>query len=415
MDVFEERCAGVDLGKIECKVCIRVPGKGKRSRREVRTFSTMCDGLLELRDWLLANEVTRVGMEATASYWKPLYYLLEATEGIEPWLLNAQHIKTVPGRKTDVRDCEWICRLVEHGLVRPSFVPPRDIRQLRDLTRYRTETVRDRARDVNRLAMFLEDAGIKLSAVVSDITGRSARNMLDALVAGERDPQVLAGMALGRMLEKVPLLNRALTNSFTDHHAFMVAAMLRAIDQADARIAQLSQEIARQLRPLQRQAELLTTIPGVSLVLAQVIIAEIGVDMSRFATAGHLASWAGMCPGNNESAGKRMSGRTRHGDTWLKTALYMAGSSAARMKTIYLGAQFRRLVPHRGVKRATVAVGHSILVASWHILHDGVPYRDLGADHFTSRLGRERQTRRLLAQLAALGHDVTIAPHQDPA
>ena len=297
----------------------------------------------------------------------------------------------------------------------PSFVPPCDIRQLRDLTRYRTETVRDRARDVNRLAMFLEDAGIKLSAVVSDITGRSARNMLDALVAGERDPQVLAGMALGRMLEKVPLLNRALTNRFTDHHAFMVAAMLRAIDEADARITQLSQEIARQLRPLQRQAELLATIPGGSLVLAQVIIAEIGVDMSRFATAGHLASWAGMCPGNNESAGKRMSGRIRHGDTWLKTGLYMAGSSAARMKATYPGAQFRRLVPHRGLKRATFAVGHSILVAAWHILHEGVPYRGLGADHFTSRLGRERQTRRLLAQLAALGHDVTIAPHRDSA
>ncbi|MFD8653726.1 transposase [Streptomyces mirabilis] len=189
----------------------------------------------------------------------------------------------------------------------------------------------------------------------------------------------------------MPLLTRALTNSFTARHAFMVAAMLRAIDQADARIAQLSQEIARQLQPLQRQAELLATIPGVSLVLAQVIFAEIGVDMSRFATAGHLASWAGMCPRNNESAGKRMSGRTRHGDTWLKTALYMAGSSAARMKRTYLGAQFRRLVPHRGVKRATVAVRHSIIVASWHIVHDGVPYRDLGADHFTNRLGRERQ------------------------
>ncbi|WP_331719030.1 IS110 family transposase (plasmid) [Streptomyces sp. NBC_00289] len=412
MDVFEERCAGADLGKVDCKVCIRVPGTGKRARREVRTFSTMSDGLLELRDWLLENKIARVGMEATASYWKPLYYLLEATEGIEPWLLNAQHIKTVPGRKTDVKDCQWICRLVEHGLVRPSFVPPRDIRQLRDLTRYRTETVRDRARDVNRLAMFLEDAGIKLSSVVSDITGRSARAMLDALVAGERDPQVLAALALGRMRGKVPLLTHALANSFTGHHAFMAAAMLRAIDEADARITQLSQEINRQLQPLQQQVELLITIPGVSLTIAQVIIAETGVDMGRFATAGHLASWAGICPGNNESAGKRLSGRTRHGDTWLKTALYMAGSSAARAKGTYLGAQFRRLVPHRGVKRATVAVGHSILVAAWHILHDLVPYQDLGADHFTNRLSKERQTRRLLAQLTALGLDVTVTPQE---
>ena len=412
MDVVEERCAGVDLGKVDCKVCIRIPRKGNRSRREVRTFSTMNHGLLELRDWLVDNHITRVGMEATASYWKPLFYLLEATEGIEPWLLNAQHIKTVPGRKTDVKDCEWICRLVEHGLVRPSFVPPRDIRQLRDLTRYRTETTRDRVRDINRLAMFLEDAGIKLSSVVSDITGRSARAMLDALVAGERDPDVLAHLALGRLQGKVPLLSRALTGAFTGHHAFMVASMLRAIDEADARIAGLTQEIDRQLQPLRAQVDLLVTIPGISVGLAQILIAEIGVDMNRFATAGHLASWAGMCPGNNESAGKRLHGRTRHGDTWLKTALFLAGTAAARTKGTYLGAQYRRLVPHRGGKRATVAVGHSILVAAWHILHDLVPYQDLGADHFTNRLGKERQTRELLAQLAALGVDIALAPHE---
>ncbi|MFD7447027.1 IS110 family transposase [Streptomyces sp. NPDC059909] len=413
MDVLEERCGGVDLGKTDAKVCVRLPGKGKRARYEVRTFSTMSDGLLELRDWLVENQVTRVGMEATASYWKPLFYLLEATEGIEPWLLNAQHIKTVPGRKTDVKDCEWICRLVEHGLVRPSFVPPRDIRQLRDLTRYRTETTRDRVRDVNRLAMFLEDAGIKLSSVVSDITGRSARAMLDALVDGERDPQVLADLALGSLQGKVPLLTRALTGSFSEHHAFMVASMLRAIDEADARIARLSEEINRQLQPLRQQVELLITIPGISLTLAQVLIAEIGVDMARFRTAGHLASWAGVCPGNKESAGRRLSGRTRHGDTWLKTALYVAGATAARSKGTYLGAQFRRLVPHRGAKRATLAVGHSILVAAWHILHDLVPYRDLGPDHFTNRLGKERQTRRLIAQLAALGLNVAVTPREE--
>lgn len=281
-----------------------------------------------------------------------------------PLITSQPCIKTVPGRKTDVKDCQWICQLVEYGLVRPSFVPPRDIRQLRDLTRYRTETVRDRARDVNRLAMFLEDAGIKLSSVVSDITGRSARAMLDALVAGERDPRVLADLALGKLQGKVPLLTRALTGSFSAHHAFMVASMLRAIDEADDRIARLSEEINRQLQPLRQQVDLLITIPGISLTLAQVLIAEVGVDMGRFATAGHLASWAGMCPGDKESAGKRLSGRTRHGDTWLKTALFMAGASAARSKSTYLGAQFRRLVPHRGAKRATLAVGHSILVAT---------------------------------------------------
>ncbi|MFF0043379.1 IS110 family transposase [Streptomyces mirabilis] len=329
MDVIEERCGGADLGKADVKVCIRVPGSGKRARYEVRTFSTMNDGLLELRDWLVENRVARIGMEATASYWKPLFYLLEATEGIEPWLLNARHIKTVPGRKTDVKDCQWICKLVEHGLVRPSFVPPRDIRQLRDLTRYRTETVRDRAREVNRLAMFLEDTGIKLSSVVTDITGRSARAMLDALVAGERDPQVLASFALGSLQGKTPLLTRALTGDFNGHHAFMVASMLRAIDEAGNRISRLNEEIDRQLQPLRQQVDLLITIPGISLTLAQVLIAEIGVDMSRFATAGHLASWAGVCPGNKESAGKRLSGHTRHGDTWLKTALFVAGASAA--------------------------------------------------------------------------------------
>ncbi|MEU5324078.1 IS110 family transposase [Streptomyces sp. NPDC021056] len=415
MDVIEERCGGADLGKTDVKVCIRVPGTGKRARYEVRTFSTMNDGLLELRDWLVDNRIARIGMEATASYWKPLFYLLEATEGIEPWLLNARHIKTVPGRKTDVKDCQWICKLVEHGLVRPSFVPPRDIRQLRDLTRYRTETVRDRARDVNRLAMFLEDTGIKLSSVVTDITGRSARAMLDALVAGERDPQVLASLALGSLQGKVPLLTRALTGDFNEHHAFMIASMLRAIDEADNRISLLSEEINRQLQTLQQHVNLLITIPGISLTLAQVLIAEIGVDMSRFTTAGHLASWAGMCPGNKESAGKRLSGRTRHGDTWLKTALFIAGASAAHSKTTYLGAQFRRLVPHRGAKRATLAVGHSILVAAWHILHDLVPHRDLGPDHFTNRLGKERQTRRLIAQLTALGMDVTITAREQTA
>ncbi|MFF4796739.1 IS110 family transposase [Streptomyces sp. NPDC001276] len=286
-------------------------------------------------------------------------------------------------------------------------------RQLRDLTRYRTETTRDRVRDVNRLAMFLEDAGIKLGSVVSDITGRSARAMLDALVAGERDPQVLADLALGSLQGKVPLLTRALTGSFSEHHAFMVASMLRAIDEADARITRLSDEINRQLLPLRAQVELLITIPGISLTLAQILIAEVGVDMGRFATAGHLASWAGMCPGNKESAGKRLSGRTRHGDTWLKTALFMAGTTAARSKGTYLGAQYRRLVPHRGAKRATVAVGHSILVAAWHILRDLVPYQDLGPDHFTNRLGKERHTRRLIAQLAALGLDVTVTPREE--
>ncbi|KJY30323.1 IS110 family transposase [Streptomyces sp. NRRL S-495] len=414
MDVLHERCAGVDVSKTDCKVAIRVPGKGVRPHREVRTFSAMTDDLLALRDWLVDNRITVVGMEATGAYWKPLYYLLEATDGIEPWLLNAQHMKAVPGRKTDVKDSQWICRLVEHGLVRPSFVPPREIRQLRDLTRYRTETVRDRARDVNRLNTFLEDAGIKLSTVVSDITGISARRMLDALVAGERDPEVLSDLALGAMRGKIPVLNRALAGHFTEHHAFVVDTMLTALDHAQERIESLGREIDRQLEPFRRQVELLVTIPGVGLAAAQVILAEIGTDMSRFPTAGHLASWAGMCPGNHESAGRRRRGTTRPGDVWLKGALGIVALSASRTKGTYLAGRYRRLIGRLGRNRTMVAIGHSVLIAAWHMLSTDTPYRDLGPEHFTERLGKARQTRRLVAQLAALGYDVDLQAKPTP-
>ena len=408
MDVLYPRCAGIDISKTDCKVCIRVPGTSGRAQREVRTFTCMTEDLMALRDWLVDNGVTVVGMESTGSYWKPVYYLLEATEGIEPWLLNAQHVKTIRGRKTDVLDSQWICQLVEHGLVRPSFVPPRPIRQLRDLTRYRTETARDRAREVNRLITFLEDAGIKLSAVVSDITGKSARAMLDALVAGERDPGVLADLALGPMRSKRALLSRALTGYFTEHHAFMVATMLHAIDAAGTRIQALTAQIEQELKPYRHQVELLTTIPGVSRMLAPVIIAEIGVDMSRFPTAAHLASWAGVCPGNNASGARRKATPTRHGDPWLKGALGVAAAGACRTKGTYLATQYRHLVVHRGKGRALVAVGHSILIAAWHNLERDTPYRDLGPEHFTNRLSKTRQTRRLVNQLTALGHRVYL-------
>ncbi|MGY3678378.1 transposase [Streptomyces sp. TE33382] len=378
MDVLHERCAGADISKTDCKVAIRVPGKSGRPHREVRTFSAMTDDLLLLRDWLLDNGVTVIGMEATGAYWKPLFYLLEATDGITPWLLNAQHMKAVPGRKTDVKDSQWICRLVEHGLVRPSFVPPREIRQLRDLTRYRTETVRDRARDINRLNMFLEDAGIKLSTVVSDITGTSARRMLDALIAGERDPEVLSELAIGAMRGKTPVLHRALTGHFNEHHAFMVKAMLAALDHAKERIDRLSEEIDRQLLPFRRQIQLLMTAPGLGLGAAQVMLAEIGTDMSRFPTAGHLASWASMCPGNHESAGKRQRGTTRPGDSWLKGALGVAALSISRAKGTYLAARYRRLIARRGRNRTVVAIGHPILIATWHMLSHDIPYQDLG-------------------------------------
>ncbi|MGW7614067.1 IS110 family transposase [Streptomyces sp. NPDC054766] len=406
MDVVHERCAGIDIGKADVKVCVRVPGPGKRRRKEIRTFSTMTRDLLAMRDWLLAEQVTVVGMEATGSYWKPVFYLLE--NDITCWLLNARHMKNVPGRKTDVADSEWICKMVEHGLVRPSFVPPPAIRQLRDLTRYRTEVIRERTREAQRLEKLLEDAGIKLSAVVSDLLGKSARAMLEALIAGERDPEVLAEMSLASMRAKRQILAQALTGQFTDHHAFLARTMLDRIDAIKATEAQLSEEIARQLVPFRRQIELLITIPGVSTRSAEMILAEIGADMARFPSAAHLASWAGMCPGNYESAGKHTSGKSRPGDPWLKNALGLAATAAARSKNTYLASRYKRLAIRRGKKRALVAVGHTILTSIWHMLTNDAEYTDLGADYFLQRTGRTRQTRRLVSRLNMLGYQVSL-------
>lgn len=407
MDVICERCAGIDISKADVKVCLRVPG-GKRRRSEVRTFSTMTNDLLAMRDWLVAEGVTLVGMEATGIYWKPVFYLLE--HDMECWLLNARHMKAVPGRKTDVKDSEWIARLIECGLVRPSFVPPEPIRQLRDLTRYRTEVVRERTREAQRLEKLLEDAGIKLSSVVSDILGKSGRAMLEALIAGERDPRVLAELARGSMRGKRATLVEALTGRFTGHHAFLARTMLDRIDACTATETGLGERIDAQIRPFRRQIELLATIPGVSARIAQVILAEIGADMDRFGTAGRLASWAAVCPGNHESAGKQPTGKTRHGDPWLKAVLGQAAVAAARTKGTYLSARYRRLAARRGKKRALVALEHSILIAIWHMLTHDVAYGDLGGDYFLHRTGRTRQTRRLVSQLNQLGYQVTLHP-----
>ena len=408
MDVIHQRCAGIDISKADVKVCIRTPGRGRQRHKEVRTFSTMTNDLLAMRDWLIAEQITVVGMEATGCYWKPVFYLLE--EHMDTWLLNARHMRNVPGRKTDVADAEWICKLVEHGLVRPSFVPPAPIRQLRDLTRYRTALTAERTREAQRLEKLLEDAGIKLSVVVSQTLGVSGRDMIQAMIEGERDPHVLADLALGRMRSKTAELVEALTGYFGDHHAFLAARMLHRIDEIDADIEAVSAQIAVQLEPFRHQAELLRTIPGVECRLAEVILAEIGADMSCFATAADLASWAGVCPGNNESGGKRKSGRTRYGDPWLKGALGAAAISASRTKDTYLAARYRRILARRGKKRALVAVEHSILIAIWHILTTGVAYRDLGGNYFLERAGRARVTRRLVSQLNQLGYQVTLAP-----
>jgi transposase len=407
VEVVVERCAGIDIGKRDVKACIRVLESG-RWRVEVRTFTTMTRDLLRLRDWLASEAITTAGMEATGAYWKPVYYLLEDAFVVQ--LLNARHLHNVPGRKTDVMDAEWICQMVQYGLVRPSFVPPAPIRKLRDLTRYRTEVVRERVRDIARLEKLLEDAGIKLSAVVADLLGKSARAMLEALIAGERDPQVLADMALRRMKSKRAHLVEALNGWFNDHHGFLVRTILDRIDAAASVVDRISARIVEQIEPMRHQATLLTTIPGVSTKVAEVVIAEIGIDMTAFPTAGHLASWAGVCPGNNESAGKQLSGKTRNGNAALRAALGEAALAITRTKNTYLAARYRRVAAKRGKKRAIVAVQHSMLIAVWHMLTNDVGYHDLGSEYFTERTGKTRQTRRLVAQLSTLGYTVRLEP-----
>lgn len=408
MDGVIERCAGIDIGKKTLAACVRVPGKGKRRHKETRTFATTTGGLLQLSDWLASHGVAVAGMESTGSYWKPVYYLLE--DSFECWLLNARHLRNVPGRKTDVKDAEWIAELVEHGLVRPSFVPPKPIRELRDLTRYRKSVVHERTREVQRLEKVLEDAGIKLSSVASDILGVSGRAMLEALVAGVRDPDELAELAKRRLRRKIPQLREALEGRFRAHHALLIAEMLARIDGCDATMARLSDEIERRMQPFCDLVELLVTIPGVNARTAEVIIAETGGDMARFPSAEHLASWAGMCPGNNESAGKHHSGKTRKGSKWLRGALTESAYAASRTKDTYLAAQFWRLAGRRGKKRAAVAVGHSILVAAYHILDRRQPYHDLGGDWFLQRYSNQSHVRRLVNQLQRLGHTVTLQP-----
>ncbi|MFE7122273.1 IS110 family transposase [Streptomyces sp. NPDC057654] len=406
MDVIHERCAGIDISKVDVKVTIWVPGSGKRRRSETRTFSSVTSGLLAMRDWLLAEQITVVGMEATGVYWKPAFYLLE--HEMECWLLNARHMRNVPGRKTDVKDAEWIAKLVEHGLVRPSFVPPEPIRQLRDLTRYRTEVIRERTRETQRLEKLLEDTGIKLSAAISSILGVSGRAMLEALIAGERDPHVLADLAKGSMRRKTDALVEALTGRFTDHHAFLARAMLDRADACTAMETRLDARIDEQIAPFRRRIDLLVTIPGVNTRAAEVILAEIGDDIARFPSAADLASWAGVCPGNNESGGKKGPSRTRHGDPWLKAALGQAAVSASRTRDTYLAARYRRIVARRGKKRALVALQHSILVSVWHMFTRDAEYADLGGQYFLERTGRARQTRRLVSQLNQLGYQVTL-------
>jgi transposase len=408
MQVMFDRVAGLDVGKETVTVCLRTPGPKGRRHAETRTFKTTTGSLHIMRDWLVEAGVTIAAMESTSTYWKPAFYCLE--EVMEVWLLNAAHMKAVPGRKSDVRDAEWIAQLLEHGLLAPSFVPPPPIRRLRMLTRYRTQLMGDRAREIVRLELMLEDASIKLSSVVSSLKTVSARAMLTAMIEGEQDPLVLAEMAKGRLRRKIPDLAQALTGHFDANHARLARSMLRRLDLVEQALAELDAVIVDACRPWQHQIELLQTIPGVGEKVAQVIIAETGADMSRFPTAAHLAAWAGLAPAMHESAGKQSPAGKRHGNKWLAAMLVEAAGSVGRMHgKNYLAARHARLMRRRGMGRAQVAVAHSILVAAFWMLKRDEPYHDLGAD-WHRRRNDEAHARRLVAQLERLGHTVIINP-----
>jgi transposase len=411
MEVVHPRCAGIDISKKDAKVCVRVAGAGRRRTVEtVTTWGATTSRVLALREHLIDAQVTCAVMEATGDYWKPFYYLLEDA-GFEVMLVNARQVKNLPGRKSDVSDAAWLAQLGAHGLVRGSFVPPEPIRQLRDLTRTRTSVTRERGREIQRLEKLLEDAGIKLSSVASDITGVSGRAMLEALMAGQRDPAALADLAKRRLRSKIPQLTEALEGRFSDHHAFLTRIHLDLIDHHTQAIDELTARIEEMIKPFGGFRDLICSIPGVGTGVADVIIAETGADMSRFPTAGHLASWAGTCPGSNESAGRVKSTKTRPGNPYLKGALGAAAMSAAQGKDTYLAAKYRRIASRRGPMKAIVAVEHAILIAIWHMATTGAFYDDPGGDYYT-RLHPDRTKIRALTQLRDLGYDVTLNPTQ---
>jgi transposase len=407
MDVVYPRCSGLDVHKKTVVACVIVPGAKGKPQKAIRTFGTMTDDLLALGDWLAERGVTQVAMESTGVYWQPIWNLLE--ERFTLLLVNAYHVKQVPGRKTDVGDCEWIADLLRHGLLTGSFVPDRSQRELRELTRYRTALMQERAAEVNRLQKTLEGANIKLAAVATDVLGKSGRQILEALVAGGTAAGDLAQLARGRMRDKIPQLERALTGSFRPHQQFMVARHVAFIDDLDELVAQVSAEIAERLRPAEADVELLDEVTGIGRPTAEVWLAEVGSDLERFPTHGHLASWAGLCPGNNESAGKRKSGKTRKGNAALRTALVVAAQAAARKRDSFLSAQYRRLAARRGPKKAIVALAHSLLVIAYHVLKRRVNFADLGPTYFDER-NRMSVQRQLVRRLERLGYKVALEP-----
>lgn len=406
MQVLYVRCAGLDVHKdtiVACVRCVSPP-----MHREVRSFGTTTTELLALADWLGEHQCTQVAMEATGVYWKPVWHILEPE--FELVLANAAHIRNVPGRKTDVNDATWIADLLAHGLIRSSFVPPQAIQQLRDLTRTRKQLVREVSQHSLRIQKVLEDANLKLGSVLSDVLGKSGRAMLNAIVDGETDPGRLAALAQGTARHKTAELREALRGRVTQHHRTMIKLHLQVVDALQRTLAELDLAVGKALAPIRQRARLLKTMPGISDLTANVVLAEIGVDMSRFPTAGHLVSWAGLCPRSDESAGKRRSTRVRKSGTWIKTTLVTAAWAAVRVKSSYLHAQFMRIKARRGAKKAVLAVAASMLTAAYHMLRDGVEYTDLGAD-FLDRQDRTKTIRRLLKRLQDLGCDVPLEAH----
>lgn len=410
MKRIHDRVAGLDVHRDTVVACARVVAEDGAVRVDKERFTTTSAGLRQLVDYLAAWEVELVVMEATGVYWKPVYYALEGQFG-RVWLCNAQHVKNVPGRKTDLSDAEWLADVAAHGMVRPSLVPPPPVRRLRDLTRYRKSQIDIRSTEIQRLEKVLQDAGIKLTSVASKVWSRSSRDMVQALIAGSADPQALAQLARGRMREKIPALQEALAGRFDAQHATVARRIIAHIDFLDEAIGELSDEIAELMRPFQAAAVILQSMPGVSQTGAEVIIAEIaGGDVGRFPTAGHLCAWAGVAPASHESAGRSRPAGTRHGGNWLRRQLIESARAAARTKGTYFNAQYRRIAARRGANIACVAVANSMLATAWTLLTDGTPYTDPGGDYFDKRHDPNRQAKRLADRIQALGYHVDLRP-----
>lgn len=407
MQVVYERCGGLDVHKQTVVACVIAPDVQGQVQKETRTFETMTENLSELVTWLRSHAVTHVAMESTGVYWKPVYNLLDGH--FEILVVNAEHVKTLKGRKTDVQDAEWLADLLRHGLLKGSFIPSAQLRDLRDLTRYRTKLGDDRKSEINRLHKVLEDANLKLTSVVTDVMGVSAQAILAELLQGNTDAALLAELAKGRLREKQAKLQKALQGNLKPHHRFMLAQHLSHIEFLDEAITKLDQQIAEVMRPFEAEIAAWDSLPGINRRIAEIVIAEVGADLQPFANAQQLASWAGMCPGNNESAGKRKSGKTRKGSKWLRRALVEAAHGAARKKKSYYKGLYHRIAARRGTQRAAVAVGHSLLVTGFYLITRNKTYNDLGENYFDER-NREQVKRRAVKRLEKLGFQVSLKP-----